>query len=49
MVDVPGEPKVRITIVDDVASETNIARTNLLAATLRKDPKLIWRSKMTRF
>jgi hypothetical protein len=42
LVDVAGEPKVRITIVEDVGAETNIARITLLAATRRKNPKLIW-------
>jgi hypothetical protein len=38
MVDVAEEPRVRITIVEDVATVTNIARIILLAATMRKDP-----------
>jgi hypothetical protein len=42
LVDVIGEPKVRITIVGDVAARTNIESKNLLAATMRKDPKPIW-------
>jgi hypothetical protein len=40
MVDVVVEPKVRITIVDDVAVGTNIERTSLLAATVRKKSKI---------
>jgi hypothetical protein len=43
LVNVAGEPKVRITIVKDVAAGINIARITLLAATRRKNPKLIWR------
>jgi hypothetical protein len=37
---------VRITIIEDVAAGTNTARIILLAATERKDPKSIWRSKI---
>jgi hypothetical protein len=39
MDDVTGEPRARITIVDDVAAGTNIARTKILVATMRKDPR----------
>jgi hypothetical protein len=46
MNDVAGEPKVRTIIVGDVAARTNIARTNLLTATVRIYPKLIWRSEI---
>ena len=35
-----------ITIVENVAVRTDIARTNLLAETLRKYPKSIWGSKI---
>jgi hypothetical protein len=41
MVDVIEEKRVRITIVEDVAAKTNIAKIILLAATKRKDPKSI--------
>jgi hypothetical protein len=43
-VDVDGEPRVRITIIEDVATGTKTARIILLAATMRKDPRSIWRS-----
>jgi hypothetical protein len=46
LVDIVGESRVSITIVEDVAAMTNIARIILLAATKRKDPKLIRRSKI---
>jgi hypothetical protein len=46
MVDVAGKPRVRITIVDNISTGINVARTNLLEATMRIDPKLIWRSKI---
>jgi hypothetical protein len=36
-----GEPRVQITIVEDVAAGTNIARTILLATTMRKYPRSI--------
>jgi hypothetical protein len=35
-----------MTIVEDVAVGTNIARITLFAATRRKNPKMIWRSKI---
>jgi hypothetical protein len=41
LVNVAGKPIVRITIVEDVAVGTNIARITLLAATRRKNPKPI--------
>jgi hypothetical protein len=41
LVYVAREPKVRITIVEDVAAGTNITRITLLTATRRKNPKLI--------
>jgi hypothetical protein len=41
MVDVAGEPRARITIVEDVAAGTKNLR-RLLTATMRKDPKSIW-------
>jgi hypothetical protein len=41
LVDIAEESRVRITIVEDVEAGTNIARIILLAATKRKDPKLI--------
>jgi hypothetical protein len=46
LVNVAGKPIVRITIVEDVAVGTNIARITLLAATRRNNPKPIWRSKI---
>jgi hypothetical protein len=46
MVDVAGEPSIRITIVEDVAAGANIARIILLVATMRKTPKSTWRSKI---
>jgi hypothetical protein len=46
LVDVARESRVRISIVEDIAAETNIARIVLLAATKRKDPKSIRRSKI---
>jgi hypothetical protein len=48
MVDVAGELRARITIVEDVAAKKIITRIILLAATMRKDPRLIWRSKIQR-
>jgi hypothetical protein len=41
-----GEPRVRYTIIEDVAAETNIDRIILLAATMRKYLKTIRRSKI---
>jgi hypothetical protein len=41
LVDVAGESRVRISIVEDVAAGKIIARIILLAATMRKDPKWI--------
>ena len=35
------EPRERITIVEDVVAEIDIASTNLLAVTKRNNPKLI--------
>jgi hypothetical protein len=46
LINVVGESRVRITIVEDVAAGTNTVRITLLAATKRKDPKSIWRSKI---
>jgi hypothetical protein len=46
LVNIAGKPSVRITIVEDVAVGTNIARIILLAATRRNNPKPIWRSKI---
>jgi hypothetical protein len=46
LVNIGGEPRVRITIVEDVAVGTNIVRITLLAATRRNNPKPIWRSKI---
>jgi hypothetical protein len=36
LVNIVGEPRVRISIVDDVAAGTNIATTIVLAATMKK-------------
>lgn len=47
MVNTAGEPKVWITIVEDIATRTNIAR-RVLATTMRKDLKPIWRNKIWR-
>jgi hypothetical protein len=44
-VDIVGEPRVQITIVED-ATVKNIARTNILMATMKKDPRSIWQSKI---
>jgi hypothetical protein len=48
LVDVAGESRVRITIVEDIAAGKIIARIILLAKTMRKDPRSIWRSKIRR-
>jgi hypothetical protein len=40
MMDVVGEPTVRITIVDDVVAGINIARIILLVPTIRKDQSI---------
>jgi hypothetical protein len=48
LIDVAREPRIRITIVEDVAVGTNIARITLLAATRRKNPKPIWRSMISK-
>jgi hypothetical protein len=45
-VDIAGESRVRITIVEDVAAKTNIARITRLAAAMRKFPKSIRQSKI---
>jgi hypothetical protein len=41
LIDIAGESRIRITIVENVAPGTNTARIILLAATKRKDPKSI--------
>jgi hypothetical protein len=46
LVNIAGKPRVRITIVEDVAVGINIARITFLAATMRNNPKLIWWSKI---
>jgi hypothetical protein len=46
LVDIAGDSRVQTTIVENVAAGINIARIILLAATKRKDPKSIWRSKI---
>jgi hypothetical protein len=48
LVDVTKESRVQITIVEDVAAGKIIARIILLAATMRKDSRSIWRSKIRR-
>jgi hypothetical protein len=49
LVYVVREPGARITIIVDIEAETNIARMNLLAATMRKKiKKTFWRSKIRR-
>jgi hypothetical protein len=48
LVDAAGKSRVRIIIVEDVAAGKIIARIILLAATMRKDPRLVWRSKIQR-
>jgi hypothetical protein len=42
LVNIVGEPRVRITIIEDVEAGTNIARIIFLAPTKRKDPRSIW-------
>jgi hypothetical protein len=37
-----------MTIVDDIVAGINIARTNILATTMRKDPRSIQRRKIQR-
>jgi hypothetical protein len=46
LVNIAGKPRVRITIVEDVAVGINITRITLLAATRKNNPKPIWRSKI---
>jgi hypothetical protein len=46
LVDVAGESRARITIVEDVAAGKIIVRIILLVATIRKDPRSIWQSKI---
>jgi hypothetical protein len=41
LVDISGNPTVRITIVEDVAAGINIVRINIFAATMRKYPRSI--------
>jgi hypothetical protein len=38
LVNVAGNPRVRTTIVEDIAVGTNFATTNILAEIMRKDP-----------
>jgi hypothetical protein len=40
LIDIVGESRVQITIIEDVDIETNTARIILLVVTKRKDPKL---------
>jgi hypothetical protein len=46
LIDVAGEWRVQITIIEDVAAGINVARKIPLATTKRKDLKYIWRSKI---
>jgi hypothetical protein len=46
LVNIAGESRVRITIVEDIAAGKIIARIILLATTVRKDPRSVWRSKI---
>jgi hypothetical protein len=48
LVDIAGQPKAQITIAEDVAAEKITARIILIAATMPKDPRSIWRSKIQR-
>jgi hypothetical protein len=48
LVNIVGEPRVWITIAENIVIETNIARTNILAATIRKYPRSIRQSKIWR-
>jgi type II secretory pathway predicted ATPase ExeA len=48
LVDVATESRVRITIVGDIAAETNIVRRILLAETMKNDTKTIRQSKILR-
>jgi hypothetical protein len=41
LVDVAGESRVRITIIEDVTAEKIIERIILLAATMKKDPRSV--------
>jgi type IV secretory pathway component VirB8 len=41
LVNIAGKPRVRITIIKEVAVGTNIARITLLATTRRNNPKPI--------
>jgi hypothetical protein len=41
MVGISGHPRARISIVEDVAAEKKIARTNLLTTTIKKHQKPI--------
>jgi hypothetical protein len=47
LINITGELRVRITIIEKIVAETNIARTILLGATMKKKhPKPIRRSKI---
>jgi hypothetical protein len=46
LIDIAGETKIKITIGKDVAVRTNIAKTILLAATMRTDSKSILARKL---
>jgi hypothetical protein len=48
LIDVAGESRIQITIVEDVAAGKIIARIILLAVTIRKDPRSVWQSKIQR-
>jgi hypothetical protein len=46
LVNVAGEPRVRFTIVEEVAVRIDIVRTNLLVTTNINHPRLIRRNKI---
>jgi hypothetical protein len=46
LLDVAEEPRVQIIIFENIAARKNLARTILLATTMRKDPKSIQRNKI---
>jgi hypothetical protein len=48
LIDITRELRVRITITVDIEVRTNIMRANIVAATMKKDPKSIRRSKIRR-
>jgi hypothetical protein len=46
LIDVAGEPRVRINVIEDVAVGVDIARINLLVATNKNHPRSIRQSKI---